>query len=51
MIIFGKIGDLNHAFCSPYIFCIRSRRVAALVSQIDEDKNGDHAEAGNIWEN
>ena len=28
------IGELNHAFCSPYIFCTRSQRVAALVSQI-----------------
>ena len=34
MIIFGMIGDLDHAFCSPYIFCTRSQRVAALVSQI-----------------
>ena len=34
MIIFGMIGDLDHAFCSPYIFRTRSQRVAALVSQI-----------------
>ena len=34
MIIFGMIGDLDHAFCSPYISCTRSQRVAALVSQI-----------------
>ena len=34
MIIFGMISDLDHAFCSPYIFCTRSQRVAALVSQI-----------------
>ena len=34
IIIFGTIGDLEHAFCSPYIFCTRSQRVAALVSQI-----------------
>ena len=34
MIIFGMIGELDHAFCSPYIFCTRSQRVAALVSQI-----------------
>ena len=33
IIIFGTIGDLEHAFCSPYIFCTRSQRVAALVSQ------------------
>ena len=34
IIIFGTIGDLEHAFCSPNIFCTRSQRVAALVSQI-----------------
>ena len=34
MIIFGMISELDHAFCSPYIFCTRSQRVAALVSQI-----------------
>ena len=34
MIIFRMIGDLDHAFCSPYIFCTRSQRVAALISQI-----------------
>ena len=32
--IFGLISDLEHTFCSPYIFCTRSQRVAALVSQI-----------------
>ena len=34
IIISGMISDLDHAFCSPYIFCTRSQRVAALVSQI-----------------
>ena len=34
MIIFGMIGELDYAFCSPHIFCTRSQRVAALVSQI-----------------
>ena len=32
MIIFGMIGYLDHAFCSPYIFCTRSQRVAALTN-------------------
>ena len=34
IIIFRTISDLEHAFCSRYIFCTRSQRVAALVSQI-----------------
>ena len=31
--IFRKIGDLEDALCRPYIFCRRSQRVAATVSQ------------------
>ena len=31
--IFRKIGDLQDAFYRPYIFCRRSQRVAATVSQ------------------
>ena len=33
IIIFRKIGDLEDAFCRPYIFRRRSQRVAATVSQ------------------
>ena len=33
IIIFRKIGDIEDAFCRPYIFCRCSQRVAATVSQ------------------